>query len=138
MIVYSEDVRGLSAEQLRGFFVGWPNPPTAEVHLKILQGSYAVVVAREEGSNDLVGFINAVSEGVLMAYIPLLEVRPDFQGQGIGAELTRRMLARLSHLYGIDLLCDDDVRPFYERLGMRPAGGMMIRNYGNQSGAGGE
>jgi hypothetical protein len=34
----------------------------------------------------------------------------------------------------IDLLCDPDVQPFYGRLGMRPATGMLIRNYDRQSG----
>lgn len=34
----------------------------------------------------------------------------------------------------IDLLCDDDVIPFYEGLGFQRGGGMAIRNYHNQSG----
>ena len=29
MITYSESMDGLTAEDLRGFFVGWPNPPSA-------------------------------------------------------------------------------------------------------------
>lgn len=48
----------------------------------------------------------------------------------------RRMLAKLDGRYGIDLLCDPGVRPFYARLGMRPAQGMLIRNYDRQSGSG--
>jgi hypothetical protein len=31
--------------------------------------------------------------------------------------------------------CDPETVPFYERMGMRPAGGMMIRHYDKQSGA---
>ncbi len=34
----------------------------------------------------------------------------------------------------IDLLCDDDVIPFYEGLSFQRGGGMAIRNYHNQSG----
>ncbi len=60
---------------------------------------------------------------------------PEYQGRGIGSELLRRMLERLRTLYMIDLLCDPDVQPFYERLGMRRATGMLIRNYDRQSGS---
>ena len=56
------------------------------------------------------------------------------QGQGIGSELVRRLLERLKDVYMIDLLCDEAVQPFYARLGLRPASGMMQRNYDNQSG----
>ena len=86
-------------------------------------------------TGQVVGFINAISDGVLTAYIPLLEVLPAYQGQGIGATLVTRLLARLDHLYMVDLLCDADVQPFYARLGMRPATGMMVRHYDRQSGA---
>ncbi len=83
----------------------------------------------------MVGYITALSDGVLFAYISSLEVLPPWQGHGIGSELVRRLLARLQDLYAIDLLCDADVQPFYARLGLRPAGGMLIRNYTRQSGA---
>jgi predicted N-acetyltransferase YhbS len=75
------------------------------------------------------------SDGVSCAYIPHLEVQPEHQGRGIGSELLRRMLEKLRGLYMIDLLCDPDVQPFYARLGMRPATGMLIRNYDRQSGS---
>jgi len=135
MISYTDSIVGISAEQLQGFFVGWPNPPTPETHLRILEGSDAVMLARDETSGAVVGFITAISDGVLCAYIPHLEVLPEYQGRGIGSELLRRMLERLRTLYMIDLLCDPDVQPFYERLGMRRATGMLIRNYDRQSGS---
>jgi ribosomal protein S18 acetylase RimI-like enzyme len=134
MISYTDSIGAIGPEQLRGFFVGWPNPPTPETHLRILQGSAAVVLARDEGSGAVVGFITAISDGVSCAYIPHLEVLPAYQGRGIGSELVGRMLERLRELYMIDLLCDPDVQPFYARLGMRPAAGMLIRNYDRQSG----
>jgi ribosomal protein S18 acetylase RimI-like enzyme len=133
MITYTESLAGLEASQLQGFFVGWPNPPTPATHLKILQGSSHVVLALEDAR--VIGFINAVSDGVLTAYIPLLEVLPEYQGQGIGTELVRRLLERLRTLYMIDVLCDPEVQPFYERSGMMRASGMIVRNYDRQSGA---
>lgn len=143
MIAYTDSLINLTADHLQGgFFVGWPNPPAPQTHLRILQGSYRVWLAVDTQSRvsahsemgQVVGFINAISDGVLAAFIPLLEVLPAYQGQSIGSELTQRMLHSLRHLYSIDLLCDADVQPFYERLGMEHATGMLTRNYERQSG----
>jgi ribosomal protein S18 acetylase RimI-like enzyme len=93
----------------------------------LLRGSSHVVLARD--GRRVVGFITAISDGVLSAYIPLLEVLPDHQGRGIGKELTRRLLAQLEGLYMVDLSCDEDLVPFYEPLGlMRLDAALGIRN----------
>ncbi|MCP4541140.1 MAG: GNAT family N-acetyltransferase [Chloroflexi bacterium] len=130
---YNSENIGLEQVQ-GGFFEGWPNPPSPQVHLKLLANSDHVVLAVDQELDVVVGFITAISDGVLAAYIPLLEVLPAYRGRGIGKELVRRMLDRLGGLYAIDLMCDSDVQPFYASLGMRPAIGMMIRNYEYQSG----
>lgn len=133
MITYTTSLTDLTADYLRGgFFAGWPNPPTPETHLKLLHGSDHVILARD--GDQVIGYITAISDGVLAAYIPHLEVLPAYRGQGIGSELVRRMLDNLRHLYMIDLMCDTDVQPFYERLGMRRYSGMIYRNYERQSG----
>lgn len=132
---YQADLTGVTTTHLAGFFVGWPNPPSPETHLRILAGSRLIVLARDGEDGPVVGFINAVGDGVLTAYIPLLEVLPAHQGRGIGQELVRRMLELLREHYMIDLLCDADLQPFYAKLGMRPATGMLLRNYDRQSGA---
>lgn len=134
MISYVDSAAGVTTEQLRGFFVGWPNPAAPETHRKLLGNSDHVVLAVDTATGDVVGFITAVSDGVLCAYIPLLEVLPANQGGGIGQELTRRMLAKLSGLYMVDLFCDPGLQPFYARFGMHAAGGMSLRNHGRQSG----
>ena len=38
-----------------------------------------------------------------------------------------RLHDRLGHLPNVDLLCDSDVGPFSERFGMKPVGGMALR-----------
>ena len=134
-ITYQSDLQGITADRLQGFFVGWPHPPSPATHLRILQRSDYIELAVDAATGQVVGFVNALSDGVLTAYMPLLEVLPAYQGQGTGATLVTRLLARLEHLYMVDLLCDADVQPFYARLGMRPATGMMLRNYERQSGA---
>jgi ribosomal protein S18 acetylase RimI-like enzyme len=135
MIRYTDSLDSISADQLTGgFFDGWPNPPSAETHLRVLRGSAHVWLAVDEQTGQVVGFINAVSDSVLSAYIPLLEVLPANQQRGIGAELMRRMLETLTDIYMVDLLCDIEFQPYYERLGMRRATGMLVRNYAAQSG----
>jgi GNAT superfamily N-acetyltransferase len=126
-IEYTTDLAGVEPAHLRGFFERWPNPPTPERHVEILRGSFRVVLAREAGKPQVVGFVNALSDGVLSAFIPLLEVLPSHRGRGIGTELVRRMLDELAGFYGVDLLCDPELRPFYERFGMQRAHGMLLR-----------
>jgi GNAT superfamily N-acetyltransferase len=128
VIVYETGVDGLRAADLEGFFVGWPSPPSPERHLELLRGSKHVVLARDEESSRVVGFVNVVGDGVLSAFIPLLEVLPAYQGQGIGTELVRRALDLARNRYMVDLLCDEGLVPFYERFGMQRVAGMALRN----------
>ena len=67
-------------------------------------------------------------------YIPHREVLPAYQSQGIGSEFVRRMVENLRRLHTIDLLCDPALRALYERIGMKPAVGMVVRNDDRQSG----
>ncbi len=135
MITYTDDLSGTTSQQLHGFFQRWANAPEPTTHLRILEGSSAVVLAKDEASQQVVGFITAITDGVLCAYIPLLEVLPAYQGRGIGSELVRLMLDKFEHLYMVDLMCDPELQPFYQRLDMQPASGMMIRNWDRQHGS---
>ena len=126
-VVYTSDVSGLSAIDLEGFFVGWPSRPSPERHLEILRGSDRVVLAREGNDGRVVGFVTAISDGVLSAFIPLLEVLPEHKGNGIGSELVRRMLAELEDFYMVDLVCDPQLEGFYRRFEMTLLAGMGVR-----------
>lgn len=133
MVSYRDDASGVGPEQLVGFFEGWPNPPSPQTHLRVLQGSTHVALALDDAGR-VVGFATAISDGVLSAYLSLLEVLPTHREQGIGRMLVQRILAQLDDLYAIGLHCDAERVRFYERLGMQPLGGMGIRHYSNQSG----
>lgn len=65
-----------------------------------------------------------MSDEILAACIPLPEVLPEYQKQGIGRELPGRMLARLKDLYMVDLMCDPERETFYEHLGIQRGTGM--------------
>lgn len=131
---FSNDPTTLRPEQAEGFFVGWPNPPSSETLVRILQSSFAVWLAFDD--DRLVGLVNALSDGVLNAFVPLLEVLPEFQGKGIGTELVRRMSDSLGELYAIDVVCDEGLIPFYRSCGFQPLTAMAKRNYGAQAGVG--
>jgi ribosomal protein S18 acetylase RimI-like enzyme len=135
MIAYLDSCESISPQQLDGFFEGWPNPPAEETHLELLQNSDEVILALDQSSGQVVGFITAVTDHVLSAYIPLLEVVSTYRGQGIGKTLARLMLERFRDLYMVDLSCDEALQGFYENLGMVRTQGMMIRRYEHQSGA---
>ncbi|MEM7165733.1 MAG: GNAT family N-acetyltransferase [Planctomycetota bacterium] len=128
LIEYRVSSASIRPEQLHGFFEGWPDPPSADEHLQVLRGSDFVIIAVDPDQDFVVGFITAISDGVLSAYLPLLEVLPAYRGRGIGAELVRRMLHGLSHLYMVDLVCDEPLAGFYEKLGMSQVVGMAMRN----------
>ncbi len=134
MIKYQDNMGGVSAGRLKGFFVGWPNPPSPAMHLKLLNNSGMRILAIDAKTGNVLGFITAITDGVLSAYIPFLEVLPPYQGCGIGKELVRRMMVKLKKAYMIDLVCDQDLQKFYKKFNMFPAGAMIKRNSPNQSG----
>ncbi len=125
-ITYQETTEGIGPNDLQGFFVGWPDRPSPENHMAILMGSDLVALALSDKSR-VVGFVTAITDGVSCAYIPHLEVLPEWQGDGIGTELMRRMMAELETIRAIDVICDEEVRGFYERLGFKAWRGMIIR-----------
>ena len=130
-ISYTDRLENISVERLTGFFVGWDKKPSPEKHLELLKQSDFVVLATNTDTGEVVGFITAITDKTLAAYIPFLEVLPGYQSKGIGTELMKRMLEKLKDFYIIDLFCDPEVQKFYEKLGMQRATGMIIRNRNN-------
>ena len=134
MIDYCDSLDGICMEQLESFFVGWRYPLSPAEHIKVLAGSSHFLLAMDRESGRVVGFITALSDGLLSAYIPLLEVLPPYRGLGIGRELVRRMLVKLEGLGMVDLLCDPPLLPFYQCLGFQPATAASIRRPRRQIG----
>lgn len=128
--IYSQELENTQIAD--GFFENWPKYPNKADHRRILSNSYKSIVAIDGGK--IIGFINIISDGVLSAYIPLLEVIPIYRGKGIGRRLVEMAIEETKNLYMIDLCCDRDLSPFYKRFGMFEATAMIARNYGAQSG----
>lgn len=127
-VIFSGGTEGLRSEDLAGFFVGWPRPPSLDERLGILKSADEVVVCRTP-DGAVVGFATALTDYRFAAYIPLVEVLPGYQGRGIGSQMVRTLLERLRACYMIDLVCDDGVVPFYERLGGIRLNAVAWRNH---------
>lgn len=134
MIVYTDRLDKLLPEMLEGFFVNWKTFPSKEKHFELLNSSNYKILAIDSDENKVVGFITAVSDNILSAYIPFLEVIPEYQHKGIGSELVRQMLEKLKDYYMIDVVCDESLQKFYEKFGMQKYSAMIKRNFSRQNG----
>jgi ribosomal protein S18 acetylase RimI-like enzyme len=133
VIEYRDNINGVAIES-KGFFIGWQSKPSNKMFKAILCESDYVIVAVDMKTQKLAGFITAITDGVISAYISFLEVRLEYQRQGLGTQLLKKMLSCLDDLYMIDLICDPNIKAFYERFGLRESLGMSIRNYEHQRG----
>lgn len=129
MIEYYTDLHQITEKDLEGFFVGWKAPLSCEQHYQILVNSSYFVLAYDTHEQRVVGFVNALSDQVSFAFIPMIEVLPEFQNQGIGTELLKRILHQLADISNIDLTCDLELQDFYSKFGMLKSTGMVIRKY---------
>lgn len=132
---YQTNLEGITSSQLTGFFQGWPTCPDSNTLLLILQRSdFFVLAVNQEG--QVIGLINAITDKVFYAYIPLLEVLPAYQKQGVAKQLIERMKGLLSSFYAIDLCCDSRLSDYYQKQGFSEVSGMILRNYSHQDGRG--
>lgn len=126
-IKYQTDLHGVTSELLNGFCVGWKFPISGDELHKILQNSYRFVLAKDGG--NVIGFVNSLSDGLKFAFIPMLEVLPDYKNNGIGSELLNLLFDELKTIQNIDLTCDESLQSFYEKFGMLKSRGMIFRKY---------
>jgi GNAT superfamily N-acetyltransferase len=128
-IRYTDSLEGITAEMLAGFFEGWRRAPSLDKRLGILRGSSHVLLAIDDEAHRVVGVVNALCDGCTWAFIPLLEVLPEYRRRGIGGQLLDRMLRTLADYPCIDLTCDPGLQGFYQRHGMQRSVGMVVRDY---------
>jgi len=133
-VFFQETLENISPSRIQGFCDGWKKPLSPEQIFTILERSPFRQLAIDSDSGNVVGFVYALSDGINFAFIPLLEVLPNFQHRGIGSQLMQRILQNIleTGIQCIDLSCDEELVPFYQKLGMLPSHGMVIRAYLNQ------
>jgi GNAT superfamily N-acetyltransferase len=79
------------------------------------ENSHPRTAARVEGR--LAGLARGITDKQTTLYICDLLVHPDFQGQGLAAELIRRLCEPFEDIYQTVLMTDPETIPFYEKLG---------------------
>lgn len=124
-VSYKTSLNGISAAMLNHFCVGWINPLSGEKLYNVLSNSEHFALAMDE--DKVVGFVNALSDGVHFAFIPMLEVLPKYQKRGIGKRLLSLLVQQLKDIPIIDLMCDLDMQDYYERLGFIKMHGMRYK-----------
>ena len=69
--------------------------------------------------DKLIGIIRAVGDGFSVLFIQDLLVHPDFQRNGIGTLLLKRMLKEYENVYQMHLITEDSEKTisFYKSLG---------------------
>lgn len=97
-LMFCGGAEGLRSEDLAGFFVGWPHPPALDDRLEILRSADEVVVCRSS-EGDVIGFATAITDYRFAAYIPLVEVLPDYQRRGVGSQMVTTLRERLRACY---------------------------------------
>ncbi|MDA0748291.1 MAG: GNAT family N-acetyltransferase [bacterium] len=73
-------------------------------------------------SDQLIGLGNAISDGHLVVYYPHLLVHPNYQRQGIGTELMKRLIAKYRNFHQHILVADNRATAFYKKCGFARAG----------------
>lgn len=124
-VSYKTSLDGISAAMLDDFCVGWINPLSGEKLYEVLKNSRHFVLAME--GDEVVGFVNALSDGVHFAFIPMLEVLPGHQKRGTGKRLISLLIEQLKDIPIIDLMCDLDMQDYYEGLGFTKMHGMRYK-----------
>jgi ribosomal protein S18 acetylase RimI-like enzyme len=83
---------------------------------KSLENSYFYICCFN--GNELIGFIDVVSNGVTDAYIQDLIVKPKYQNKGIGKRLMEMAIKKLRDdgIYAISVLFSKDLLEFYKKF----------------------
>jgi len=127
MIKYLSNCKELENLYINGFCKDWKKPLDECAIKSIIKNSQYSILAVD--NKNVVGIITALSDLINWAFIPYLEVKDDYQGKGIGTDLVQRMLDVLADMNCIDLTCDIELQPFYEKFNMLKSNGMVIRRY---------
>lgn len=111
---YNETISAKDLSDLREA-VGW-NRMEKEYANPLMTSYYHIAVYEKD---EMVGYIDCVSNGVTDAYIQDLMVRPDYQGKGLGTDLMNQMIMYLKekHVYIISVVFEEGLKPFYDKFG---------------------
>lgn len=97
--------------------IGWGVSPVEKLE-ESLKLSWGWITAYDD-SNNLIGFVQILSDGIKHAYILRLLVHKEYQGQGIGTKIMKNLMELLqeNNLSPI-LLTKPSEEAFYAKFGL--------------------
>jgi GNAT superfamily N-acetyltransferase len=111
--------RPVEPEQLQALFgqTDWAEDRSIDGIQKMLKATLIKLGAWE--GDHLIGFARAITDGIYRALIDDVIIEESRRGRGIGSELMRRLIERLTDMSieEIFLRCGPDVVSFYQRHG---------------------
>ena len=125
MVDYSFD-RRIEPEQLLDLLrqAGWAKHRSMEGVRSMVEGTSLMVGAWE--GDRLVGFSRAMTDGIYRALIDDVIVEESRRGEGIGSDLTRKLIGKLADVEEVFLHCGEGVVPFYERHRFERSKGVVM------------
>lgn len=108
-------------QQLEALYasLGWNSLHLSVTELKMMcLNSWYAVYAFE--GQKLVGMGRVISDGVITGVICGLGVHPDYQSRGIGRQILQRLVEHCekSRVFP-QLMCEEGLEPYYEKLGFQ-------------------
>jgi GNAT superfamily N-acetyltransferase len=121
-IIEYSDSREFSTESVVALYrtCGWSAATKPDALHRALLGSHSLFTAWHAGR--LVGLGNAISDGHLVVYYSHLLVHPDYQKQGIGSELMRRLSEPYRGFHQHIIVADAEAVGFFRKCGFERAG----------------
>jgi GNAT superfamily N-acetyltransferase len=105
--------------------VGWSRPTTDHDLAEVLKQGPAV--AAWDGER-LVGFVRALSDGHLAAYVEDVMVHVGCRGSGVGEKILSRLLEEVGNAANVSLFCEPPVAPFYEKVGFQRTSYVLMQH----------
>lgn len=97
--------------------VGWSSGKYPDKLVKAMKNSDCVISAWD--GNKLVGLINSLSDGIMIAYFHYLLVNPDYQSKGIGKNLVEKILVKYKDYARKVVIAYKTEIKFYEKCGFK-------------------
>ena len=132
MEVILKEYTGYNEEEILGLYasLGWTNyTDKPEMLRNAYLNSLKIYGAYVDGK--LVGIIRAVGDGFSVLFIQDLLVHPDFQRNGIGTLLLKKMLKEYENVYQMHLITEDSEKTisFYKSLGFTDNGDVNCKAF---------
>jgi predicted GNAT family N-acyltransferase len=121
--------RPIAPSALRGLYenVGWSRLADDRQLAEVLEAGPAVGAWDGEG---LVGFVRALSDGHLAAYVEDVIVHETHRGGGAGEKLMGRSMEEIGAVANVNLFCEESVVGFYEVSGFDRTSYVLMQRTG--------